>query len=140
MPTPPDLILKLRFDEQGFPVIIGRKNHLNLIHNQEIKVELHVEKFDDSFLPPGFKAFDITGWVGQWIGKADINDLDVDKKWDVAGVIIDAAGGKITFTVLIASVNFEVKYGYSEFVFNTGGSSNIRVPLTFTLSKPVLAT
>ena len=140
MPTPPDIILKLRFDEQGFSIVSGRKNHLNLVHNREIKVELQVEKLQSATLPPGFVTVDITGWAGNWIAKADIDDLDGAKKWDIAGVIIDATGGKITFTVPKASVNFEVDRGYSEFVFNQGGDTNIRAILTFTLTKPVLAT
>ncbi len=141
MPTPPDTILLLRFDEQGIPSISGQKNHHAFVGNQELKIEVHVEKLNDAALPPGFSAFNITGWAGSWVAKADLADADVDKKWDVAGAIVgDPLNGKILFTVPKASVDFQVQFGYSEFVFNTGGDTNIRVPFTFTISKPVLAT
>lgn len=138
MATPPDLILKLRFDDQGF-FAIGRKAHLTLVRNQTVILELNVEKLDPTALPPAFQPFDITGWTMRWIGKEDIDDADGSEKWDVAGSILDASAGRIAFTIPKANLDFDVQFGYSELVMIQSGDAQFRVPLTFTLSKPVLA-
>lgn len=142
MAVPPDIVLKVRFDEDGFLSVVSRQRHLALVSNQDINLELNFEILDVTAVPPGFIAVDVTGWTVRWISKLDIDDLDAPAsniKWDVTGVIVGApANGKIAFTVPKASVNFEVERGYSEFVIIIGGDTDSRIPLIFTLTKQVL--
>ncbi len=139
MAVPPDKVLRLRFDDDGFFSTLSQERHLKLVSNQLVKLELKIEKLDSTAVPPAFIPVDITGWTMRWISKVDIDDLDATKKWDVAGVIADAVNGRILFTVVKASVNFEVERGYSEFVVILAGADpEQRIPLIYTLTKPVL--
>lgn len=136
MAVPPDLQLKLRFNEEG-RFTLGSKGHYAFVSNEDVKILLVLEKLVVSSVPPAFTALDITGWAGTWAAKTDVDDLDAAVKWNVSGAIQGApANGQMLFTVPKASVNFEVQHGYSEFVLKPDGTTpQVRVPFTYTLTK-----
>ena len=139
MAIPPNRELRLRFDAQG-NLTNGDPRDFQYVSNQDIVLEVLIQKLDEVSVPPKFNPVDITTWTGQWVAKENIDDADGLEKWDVAGVLVGPGpDGRMSFTVDKASVNFLVQNGYSELIFKAAGADpDIRVSLTFSLSKQVL--
>ncbi len=140
MAVPPNLLLRLRFDESGIHTLSPIRD-LRLVSNQLITLEIQLEKLIPGSIPPGFTPVDVTGWNALWIMKLDIDDADGAEKWNIAGVLVGpGTDGRISFTVSKALANFVVQFGYSELTFRSGADPEIRQILPVSLSTPVLAT
>lgn len=141
MAIPPNVELRLRFTAQGL-LTLGDRRHLRCIANQEIVLEVLLQKLDDSNVPPVFNPIDITGWSARWIAKIDIDDITTPI-WDIGGVIVGALplNGRFSFTVPKADTAVPMQFGYSELVFFSSGTTDpdTRVPLAISLSKAVLS-
>lgn len=139
MPIPSNLDFAIRFDERNRPSAGLSAFGNRFVSDERLVIDITLEKLQPT-IPPTYLPINITGWAGRWIAKADVDDADAAKKWDVAGVITDAVNGKMRFEVAKASVNFAVDYGYSEFVFTPSGTTEpvYRIVFGFALTKPGL--
>ena len=125
----------LRLDEKGFPSLVLPKP-LKFIQETVVKIRLLVSQLQANVLPPAYSAVNITGWALRWVGKADIDDLDADKKWDVTGAISSGVGGIFTAALTKTQTSFLANHGYSEILIATNGTAyDMRLPLIYTLAK-----
>jgi hypothetical protein len=134
---PPNVRIDVGFDENGRVCLSG--SLFRAVSNEKLTLDVTLKKLNLMTAPPSYDKVNVTGWTSRFVSKLHVDDVDLSKKWDVAGVIVaPATDGVIRFTVPKSSVNFIVQWGYAELIFTPVTDPEIRIPFNFTLTKPVV--
>lgn len=107
--------------------------------NEKIVLDVFVEDWIPSFIPPAFAPVNVTGWTAKWVGKLLTTDTDGSAKWNVSGTVVSGPLGHIQFTIPKATLNFTGERIFGEWILIPSGSDPMsRIKHEVTIAESAL--